>query len=120
MLRTILIDDEAHNRDTLRKLLEMHCPQVSVIGEASGVAEGIKAIRKLQPELVFLDVNMKDGSGFDLLNAVEARDFKVIFISACEKDTVKAFNSGNSEYLNKPVNPVELMLAVRNAKGSAH
>jgi len=81
MLRTIIIDDEPHIRDTLRKLLARHCPQVSVIGEASGVDDGIKAIKKLQPELVLLDINLEDGTAFDLLHSLNSVDFKIIFIS---------------------------------------
>jgi len=112
MLRTLIIDDESHNRDTLRKLLARHCPQVSVVGEASGVGEGINAIRKFKPELVFLDINMGDGSGFDLLHALTAIDFNVIFISASDKHTIQAFRLSGVEYLLKPVNPEELIAAV--------
>jgi len=112
MLRTLIIDDESHNRDTLRKLLARHCPRVSVVGEASGVGEGINAIRKFKPELVFLDINMGDGSGFDLLHALTAIDFNVIFISASDKHTIQAFRLSGVEYLLKPVNPEELIAAV--------
>ncbi len=112
MLRTIIIDDEVHIRDTLTRLLARHCPQVSVVGEASGVAEGINAIQTLHPDLVLLDINMKDGTGFDLLNALSSIDFKVIFISAFDKNTIQAFRLSGVEYLLKPVNPVELEAAV--------
>ena len=112
MIRTILIDDEAHNRDTLRKLLEQNCPQVSVVGEAPGVHTGINLIRELHPGLVLLDINMKDGTGFDLLNAFPTIDFKVIFISAFDKNTIRAFRLSGVEYLLKPVNPEELKAVV--------
>lgn len=114
MLNTLIIDDEAHIRDTLSKLLARYCPAVSVVGEASGVAEGIIAIQTLHPDLVLLDVNMKDGTGFDLLHSLDTVDFKIIFISACDKNTIKAFKLSGIEYLLKPVNPVELMAALRN------
>ena len=113
MLNTLIIDDEAHIRDTLSKLLARYCPAVSVVGEASGVEEGIKAIQTLHPDLVLLDVNMKDGTGFDLLHSLDTVDFKIIFISACDKNTIKAFKLSGIEYLLKPVNPVELMAALR-------
>ena len=108
MLRTVIIDDEAHIRDTLTRLIESNCPQVSLVGEACGVAEGIKAIKNLQPDLVLLDINMKDGTGFDLLNAFPEKNFKVIFISAFDKNTIQAFKLSGLEYLTKPVNPEEI------------
>ena len=115
MLCIILIDDEAHNRDTLRKLLAMHCPEVCVVGEASGVQTGINLIRERHPGLVLLDINMKDGTGFDLLNAFSKIDFKVIFVSAFDKNTIRAFRLSDVGYLLKPVNPEELKTAVNHA-----
>ncbi|MBE0648966.1 MAG: response regulator [Bacteroidales bacterium] len=112
MLRTLIIDDEAHSRDTLRKLLELNCPQIFVAGEAASVAEGIKEISTLHPDLILLDINLKDGTGFDLLHALPAIDFKVIFISASDKHTIQAFRLSGVEYLLKPVNPEELIAAV--------
>ena len=105
MIRTIIIDDEAHIRDTLRKLLARHCPQVSVVGEASGVAGGINAIMKLHPDLVLLDINMNDGSGFDLLHSLDSIDFKIIFVSAFDRDTIQSIKLSSLEFLTKPINP---------------
>lgn len=116
MLRTILIDDEAHNRDTLRKLLEQNCPQVRVVGEAPGVQTGIKLIRELIPELVFLDINMKDGTGFDLLNSFSSIDFEVIFVSAFDARTIQTIKLPRLEYLAKPVDPEKLVRAVKYAE----
>jgi two-component system LytT family response regulator len=115
MIRTLLIDDETHNRDTLRKMLARHCPQVSVVGEASGVKEGISAIQRLHPDLVLLDVNMNDGTGFDLLNAFSIIEFNVIFVSAFNKNMIRDFRLSGVEYLLKPVNPVELKAAADRA-----
>ena len=115
MLRTIIIDDEPHIRDTLRKLLARHCPQVSVIGEASGVAEGIKTIMKLDPDLVFLDMNLNDGSGIDILRSLERIDFRIIFISAEGINAMPHLNNRTLEFLAKPINPKELIAAVTNA-----
>ena len=85
MLRTLIIDDEYHIRDTLINMLEMNCPDVRVVGQASGVVSGIAAIKELQPELVLLDIQMKDGTGFDLLYGLPSIDFKVIFITAYDQ-----------------------------------
>jgi len=112
MLRTIIIDDEAHNQDTLAKLLEKFCPEVTVVGKASGVKSGIETIRELQPDLVFLDMNMGDGTGFDLLHALAPVSFRVIFVSAMDKDTIRAFRLSSMDYLLKPVSPDELKMAV--------
>jgi two-component system, LytTR family, response regulator len=112
MLRTVIIDDEAHIRDTLARLLESYCPQVSLVGEAPGVAEGIKIIKELHPDLILLDINMKDGTGFDLIYAFPKIDFKVIFISAFDKNTIQAFKLSGLEYLTKPVNPEEIIAII--------
>jgi two-component system, LytTR family, response regulator len=109
----VIIDDEAHIRDTLVRLLESCCPQVSVVREASGVADGIKAIKELHPDLILLDINMKDGTGFDLIRAFPEINFKVIFISAFDKNTIRAFKLSGLEYLTKPVNPEEIADAIK-------
>ncbi len=116
MLRTIIIDDEVHIRDTLTRLLARYCPQVSVMGEASGVEEGINAIQTLQPDLVLLDINMKDGTGFDLLHSIDPIDFKIIFISAFDKDTIQSIKLSSLEFLTKPINPNELITAVKHSQ----
>jgi two-component system LytT family response regulator len=115
MLTAIIIDDEAHNRDTLGKLLERYCPETILVGEASGVANGIKAILELHPDLVLLDINLDDGTGYDLLHAFSDIDFRVIFISAFDKETILAFKLIGLEFLLKPINPVELSEAIKRA-----
>jgi two-component system LytT family response regulator len=96
-------------------LLERYCPEVSVVGKASGVKSGIEAIRALHPDLVFLDMNMGDGSGFDLLHALAPVGFRVIFVSAMDKDTIRAFRLSSMEYLLKPINQDELKMTVERA-----
>jgi two-component system, LytTR family, response regulator len=118
MIDTIIIDDESHIRDTLRKLLSMHCPAVSVVGEAPGVQTGINLIRELHPDLVFLDINMEDGTGIELLHSLDTIDFKIIFISAFDKDTIQAVKLSSLEFLTKPINPNELITAVKHAEKS--
>jgi len=116
MLRTIIIDDEAHARETLARLISVHCPQVKLVGEAIGVESGLKIIRELHPQLLLLDVIMDDGTGFDLLRLCDAIDFKVIFITAYEKYAVQAFRFAAVDFLLKPVNPEELSDAVNHAE----
>jgi two-component system LytT family response regulator len=115
MLRTVIIDDEDHIRDTLVKMLELNCPDVRVVGQASGVDSGIAAIKELQPELVFLDIQMKDGTGFDLLNRIPSIGFRVIFVTAYDHYALQAFRFSAVDYLLKPVNPELLLEAVARA-----
>lgn len=115
MFRILVIDDEDHMRDTLVKLLTRHCPQVNVIGTADGVQSGIKNIHLLHPDIVLLDIQLKDGTGFDLLSALPSIDFKVIFITAFDQYAIQAFRFSAVDYLLKPVNPELLTEAVTHA-----
>jgi|WetSurMetagenome_2_1015567.scaffolds.fasta_scaffold554424_1 two-component system, LytTR family, response regulator len=120
MLRTVIIDDEYHIRDTLINMLETNCPDVRVVGQASGVESGIKTIKELQPELVLLDIQMKDGTGFDLLYSLPFIDFKVIFITAYDQYALQAFRFSAVDYLLKPVNPEQLTEAIHRAGNLIH
>jgi len=116
MLRALIIDDEAHMRDSLAKLLAKHCPQVTVVGEASGVSSGRSAINELVPDLVLLDIQMEDGTGFDLLNSLKSIDFKIIFVTAYDQYAMQAFRFSAVDYLLKPVNPLLLVEAIERAR----
>lgn len=112
MINAVLIDDEKNARIALRKMLEQFCPDVLVVGEAQNAIEGLMIIRKLEPHLVFLDVEMPGGTGFDLLDAVEQRTFTTVFTTAHEQYTIPAIRSGAVDYLLKPINLDELRSAV--------
>lgn len=116
MLRTVIIDDEDLVRGAIRKLLTLYCPQVKLCGEGHNVQSGLKVIRDLHPHLVLLDIRMDDGTGFDLLHTVENIDFRVIFITAYEKYAVEAFRFAAVDFLLKPIDPEELVNAVRRAE----
>lgn len=115
MLKAVLIDDEKNARIALRKMLEQFCPDVAVLGEAQNAMEALLLIRKVEPELVFLDVEMPGGTGFDLLDAIEKRTFTTIFTTAHEQYTIPAIRSGAFDYLLKPINLDELRSAVARA-----
>jgi len=115
MLRTLIIDDEPHVRETLRHLLEKFCPEVKLVGEAGSVAEATREIREKVPDLVLLDIRMDDGTGFDLLEKFEHIGFKIIFITAWEKYAIQAFGFSAVDYILKPVNPEKLAEAVKRA-----
>lgn len=116
-LRGIIVDDEPHGRQNLRNLLATYCADVDIVGEAASVAEGVQTIQQWQPELLFLDIKMADGTGFDLLNALNGNpDFEVIFVTAYDQYGLRAAKACAIDYLLKPIHIVELMKAVEKAK----
>lgn len=112
MITALLIDDESKGRNTLYNFLSKYCPNVTIIGEADGVSSGKKAIDKLHPDLIFLDIEMRDGTGFDLLEKYTKFSFSVIFVTAHNEYAVKAFKCSAIDYLLKPIIPEELITAV--------
>ncbi len=116
MLRTIIIDDELHMRQSLQKMMGSYCPNVNLVATAGSVQEGIKVIEKHHPDLVLLDIKMDDGTGFDLLKALDHIDFKIIFVTAYDQFAVKAFKFSALDYLLKPIDPSDLEEAVNKAE----
>jgi len=114
-MRTVIIDDEGKARQVMCTLIIKHCPQLEIVGEAASVADGIGLIKNEKPMLVFLDVKMKDGSGFDLLDAFENVDFQVIFVTAFDEFAIRAFQYNAIYYLLKPVILTELVEACNRA-----
>ncbi|KGO87670.1 LytR/AlgR family response regulator transcription factor [Flavobacterium suncheonense] len=118
MLRAVIIDDIENIRKKNSALIKATCPTVSIIGEADAVESGVKLIKQLSPDLVFLDVEMPDGTGFDLLQKLKPINFKVIFITGYEDFAVKAFRFSAIDYLLKPLDPDDLAEAVKKAESS--
>ncbi len=116
MLKAIIVDDVRKIRESLKDLLEKYCPDVTIIAEAENVSDALIKINHHQPDLVFLDVEMPDGSGFDLLQKLTKINFKIIFITAYEEYAVKAFKHSAVDYLLKPVDKEELIEAIKKAK----
>jgi two-component system LytT family response regulator len=108
----VIIDDEEHGRNNLTQLLALYCPHVRVSGTAASVTEGIPLIRSFSPDVIFLDILMPGIDGFGLLEHFPEKDFKVIFVSASSEYGIQALKAGAIEYLLKPVNPKELVIAV--------
>jgi len=115
MLSVAIIDDELSARQLVRTILEEKMPNVHIVGEASGVAEAIVLLEKTKPDLVLLDIELKDGTGFDLLNRCTESPFQVILITAFDSFAVKAFRYSALDYLVKPFNPEDLLTAVGKA-----
>ncbi len=116
MLRTIIIDDEAKSRQSLKLLLLNYCTGVEVVALATSVADGISCIEKYQPDLVMLDIQMQDGTGFDLLKQIVHPSFQLIFTTAFHEFAIKAFKFSAIDYLLKPIDLGELEEAIERAK----
>ena|SRR6218665_340466 len=112
MIKAIIIDDIEQARITLKKDLQVYAKDVTVTGEANGVVEGAKLLKTQQPDVLFLDIQMQDGSGFDLLDILKEIPFKIIFITASDAHAIKAFRYAAIDYLLKPVDPDELTAAL--------
>lgn len=111
MIRTVIIDDEQHAIDTLSAMIRSFV-DLDLVGQSKSVASGIVLINEFEPDLVFLDVEMGDGTGFDLLEKLDRRDFQIIFITAYDQYAINAFKYSAIEYLLKPLISEELSYAL--------
>lgn len=112
MIRAIIVDDIETARIGLSKLIEQNCRDVSVVSMASSAQEAIRLIKKLSPDLVFLDVKMPNQNGFQMLQEIGKIDFEVVFTTAYEEYAIKAFRFSALDYLTKPISPKLLMESI--------
>ena len=115
MIKAIIVDDEKLSRNTLKKLLEIYCPDVEVIAECDNAASATIQVMQIQPELVFLDVAMPGKNGIDFLKELDDIKFEVIFVTAHDKYILQAIRLAAVDYLQKPVDGQQLITAVSNA-----
>lgn len=115
-MRAVLIDDEVSNLENLRALLENHCPQVTIMGTAQTVHDAVEVIGTYLPNLVFLDIQMGQKTGFDVLELLPSRDFEVVFVTAFDQYGIQAVKFAALEYLLKPIDIEELTVAVSKAE----
>lgn len=113
MIHAVLIDDEQNNIDNLTILLKQYCPQVTVVATAKSATEGENIILQHSPDLVFLDIQMPERSGFDLLKSLNNYSFEIIFVTAYDQYGIQAVKFAAIDYLLKPINIEELKLAVQ-------
>jgi len=116
MLKAILIDDEPDSIRLLALQLKAHCPHVEIVGQYTGSIDGLQAIRSLKPDLVFLDVEMPEMNGFELLDQLDDIFFSLIFVTAYNEFALKAFRFSALDYLVKPLDTSELQEAVKKAE----
>lgn len=117
-LKAVIIDDIEDARIVLKKDLEEYCSEVEVVGEAEGVVTGMKLLKGLSLDIIFLDIQMNDGTGFDLLEIIGKSNAKVIFTTASDAFAIKAIKFSALEYLLKPIDPDELVEAVKKVQES--
>ena len=103
MIRAVIIDDETPARNNLKQIITDNFSYVKIIGEADSVVTGVKLLNTLTPDLVLLDINLSDGSGFNLLEKLNEINFKVVFVTAYDSYAIKAFKFNALDYLLKPV-----------------
>lgn len=115
-MKALMIEDKAYIRKGLINLLETIETNVEIIGECASVKEAVVVANACKPDLVFLDINLTDGTGFDFLDQTEHLDFKIIFITAYEEYALKALKIGAVDYLLKPVDPYELQAALEKIR----
>jgi len=113
MINAIIIDDEQHSCKTLAALLERYCPEVKVLATCTNGIEGLQAIRRLNPSLVFLDVEMPRMNGFEMLEQLSEVNFHLIFVTSYDAYALKAIRFSAIDYLLKPVDREELQKAVQ-------
>jgi two-component system, LytTR family, response regulator len=112
MTTAILIDDEKNALEVLEILLQKYCPEIKIVAICNSGQKGIEAIKKWKPSLVFLDIEMPNLNGFDVLNATKEMAYKVIFTTAYDKFAIKAFKYSAIDYLLKPIDIIDLQNAV--------
>jgi len=111
-MRAVIIDDMDTARASLLLELTEHCPEIKVVGEAHSVVSGLKLLKESNIEIVFLDIELDDGLGFDILELIESPNFKVIFTTASDAYAIRAFEVAAVDYLLKPIDPERLKEAV--------
>ena len=116
MLRSIIIDDEPKSAGILKNDLAQHCPTVEVAGVCHSAKEGILAIKKEKPDLVFLDIEMPWMNGFEMLEVLGDINFSIIFTTAHDQFAAKAFRTSAVDYLLKPIDSTDLQDAVKKAE----
>lgn len=118
MLNAVIIDDESQARSALKYEIREHCPQVNLVGEAYDVKSGIDIIKQKHPDVIFLDIRLTDGLGFDILKEIKNESIKIIFTTAHSQYALKAIKFSALDYLLKPVSASELKSAIEKISSS--
>lgn len=115
MVKAIIVDDEIHAQNAIETILKSKFPEIDIVCKAETVKSAVESIKNNEPELLFLDIDLPDGKGFDILKQLDYKSYKVIFITAYQEYAVQAIKFSAFDYILKPLNPLELTDAVKNA-----
>ncbi|RKS26558.1 two-component system LytT family response regulator [Flavobacterium endophyticum] len=115
-IKSVIVEDETAAREVLKNYLQKYCPQIEVVGEAQNFNEAVPLLHEVQPQLVFLDVEMPFGNAFDVLEACKDLQFETIFVTAFSEYSLKALNQSAAYYLLKPISIEELITAVNKVQ----
>lgn len=115
-MKALIVDNEEHLRKALSELLKEFCPEVRTIETATGVQEGLQKIKSYHPDIVLLDVEMDDGTGFDLMKQIQDPSFQLVFVTAHNQYAIEAFQFSAIDYLLKPVDPDALQNSIQKAQ----
>ena len=115
-IKAVIVEDEPNNLKLLVKLLDLYCDEVEVTGTAQSIKEGLSVLNKQHPDILFLDIELPDGKGFDLLHQVPHRNFEVIFTTGYDEHAIKAIKYAAFDYLLKPLSIESLQNVVRKYK----
>lgn len=116
MLKALIVEDERHVRENLKKLVFQEFQnEISIVDEAISVKEGVEKIKRYKPQLIFMDIDLGDGTSFDILSSLEEINFKIIFITGYDSHAIKAIRLGALDYLLKPIDEDEFKEAVNKA-----
>lgn len=118
MIKAIIIDDETNNQELISNLLKSYAENIQVVALANSVETAYQAIMEHHPDLIFLDIQMPDGTGFDLLKKFDKINFKIIFVTAHQEFAIEAFKYSALDYLLKPLSPTNLIEAVKKVEES--
>lgn len=116
MIKTIIIEDEINVREALKKMLNLIDPEIQIAGESGYVSEAIQLINAIKPDLIFMDIELEDGTGFDVLTQLTHKRSKIIFTTAYNQYAINAFKYSAVDYLLKPIDPFELQEATLRAR----
>jgi two-component system LytT family response regulator len=116
MIEAVIVDDEKAGIESLGGLLNKYCKDVRIVGTANNIEEARKVITTVSPDLVFLDIYMPSGNGFELLQNIPIINFEIVFTTAFDEYAIRAIRAGAIDYLLKPVDPEELVAAVEKVK----
>ena len=117
MIKAIIIDDEGHCLETLSLLLKEYCPDIQLLDQCRSAKKGLDAIEKYKPDIVFLDIEMPAINGFEMLEQVADISFAIIFTTSYDQYAIKAIRFSALDYLLKPIDPNELISAVKKVQG---